>query len=164
MKIYNGCLSGCFDEDVSVMDTILRTEHSFDMLRKSMEVAGARIVMYYLDGFVKAESLQKLLTYVVSVDSMGDRTSGAAQRFAEQHIPAAEVDVANEIDGLVLAVMSGCTVFLCDAFDANALVIDLRTYPARQPAEPENDKVMRGSRDGFVETLIFKTAMIRRRI
>ncbi len=164
MKIYNGCLSGCFDEDVSVMDTILRTEHSFDMLRKSMEVAGARIVMYYLDGFVKAESLQKLLTYVVSVDSMGDRTSGAAQRFAERHIPAAEVDVANEIDGLVLAVMSGCTVFLCDAFDANALVIDLRTYPARQPAEPENDKVMRGSRDGFVETLIFNTAMIRRRI
>ena len=33
-----------------------------------------------------------------------------------------------------------------------------------ETAEPENDRVMRGARDGFVETLIFNTALIRRRI
>jgi len=164
MEIYTGKLCGTFDEDTAVMDAVLRTDSSFDMLRKTMEVAGAKIVMYYLDGFVKAESLQKLLTYVISVKSMGNRQPGDARRFADLHMPAAEVDVTDSIDSLVLAVMSGCTVFLCDAFDANALVIDLRTYPARSTEEPENDKVMRGSRDGFVETMIFNTAMIRRRI
>lgn len=164
MEIYNGKLSGNFDEDVAVMDAVLRTDSSFDMLRKTMEVANAKIVMYYIDGFVKAESLQKLLTYVISVQSMGDNRPGDAQKFADMHMPAAEVDVTDSIDSLVLAVMSGCTVFLCEKFDANALVIDLRTYPARQTEEPENDKVMRGSRDGFVETMIFNTAMIRRRI
>ena len=30
--------------------------------------------------------------------------------------------------------------------------------------EPEEDRVLRGSRDGFVETLVFNTALIRRRI
>lgn len=164
MEIYNGKLTGNFEEDTAVLDAVLRTDSSFDMLRKTMEVAGAKIVMYYIDGFVKAESLQKLLTYVISVKSMGDRQPGDAKKFADMHMPAAEVDVTDSIDGLVLAVMSGCTVFLCDKFDANALVIDLRTYPARQTEEPENDKVMRGSRDGFVETMIFNTAMIRRRI
>lgn len=164
MEIYNGKLTGNFEEDVAVMDAILRTDSSFDMLRKTMEAANAKIVMYYIDGFVKAESLQKLLTYVISVKSMGDNRSGDAQKFADRHMPAAEVDVTDSIDSLVLAVMSGCTVFLCEKFDANALVIDLRTYPARQTEEPENDKVMRGSRDGFVETMIFNTAMIRRRI
>ena len=44
------------------------------------------------------------------------------------------------------------------------MIIDARTYPARETAEPENDRVMRGARDGFVETLIFNTALIRRRI
>ena len=44
------------------------------------------------------------------------------------------------------------------------MTIDCRTYPARSVGEPEKDKVMRGSRDGFVETLIFNTALIRRRI
>ncbi len=164
MELYNGKLSGNFESDVAVMDAVLRTDSSFDMLRKTMEVAGAKIVMYYIDGFVKAESLQKLLTYVISVKSMGNNQPGDARKFADMHMPAAEVDVTDSIDSLVLSVMSGCTVFLCDAFDANALVIDLRTYPARQTEEPENDKVMRGSRDGFVETMIFNTAMIRRRI
>ena len=31
--------------------------------------------------------------------------------------------------------------------------------PARGVSEPEKDKVMRGSRDGFVETLVFNTAL-----
>lgn len=164
MEIYNGTLTGRFDEDVTTMDNLLRPENSFDMLRKTMEVAGSKIVMYYIDGFCKAESLQKLLTYVISVKSMGQNQPGDARKFADQHMPAAEVDVTDSLDALVLAVMSGCTAFLCDAFDANALVIDLRTYPARETQEPENDKVMLGSRDGFVETMIFNTALIRRRI
>lgn len=52
---------------------------------------------------------------------------------------------------------------LIEGYDSY-LTIDCRTYPARGVSEPEKDKVMRGSRDGFVETLIFNTALIRRRI
>ena len=47
---------------------------------------------------------------------------------------------------------------------SEAVIIDVRTYPARSVDEPENDKVLRGSHDGFVETLIFNTALIRRRV
>ena len=43
-------------------------------------------------------------------------------------------------------------------------MIDCRTYPARSVQEPDKDKVQRGSRDGFVETIVFNTALIRRRI
>ena len=49
-------------------------------------------------------------------------------------------------------------------FGTEAILIDSRTYPARETSEPEGDRVMRGARDGFVETLIFNTALIRRRI
>ena len=50
-----------------------------------------------------------------------------------------------------------------DGYD-KCFAIDCRTYPARGVAEPDKDKVLRGSRDGFVETLVFNTALIRRRI
>ena len=53
---------------------------------------------------------------------------------------------------------------LGSSFGAEAIIIDTRTYPARETSEPEGDRVMRGARDGFVETLIFNTALIRRRI
>ena len=39
-----------------------------------------------------------------------------------------------------------------------------RTYPARSVQESEDDRVLRGAHHGFVETLIFNTALIRRYI
>jgi len=164
MEVYKGKLTGDYKNDLTVIESILRPDANFDIIRKTMKIADAEVTMYYIDGLVKGDTLQKLLTYVVSAKNFGSGQPGDAQKFADQHITAAEVDTTDSIDNIIMMVMSGCTAFFCDKFDAKALVIDLRTYPARNTEEPENDKVMRGSRDGFVETLIFNTAMIRRRI
>ena len=164
MEVYHGRLSGNYRDDIARIESILRPDDNFDIIRKTMKIADAEVIMYYIDGLVKGDTLQKLLTYVVSAKNFGENQPGDAQKFADRYITAAEVDTTDSIDNIIMMVMSGCTVFFCDKFDAKALVIDLRTYPARNTEEPENDKVMRGSRDGFVETLIFNTAMIRRRI
>ncbi len=42
--------------------------------------------------------------------------------------------------------------------------MDVRSYPGRTPEEPDTEKVVRGSRDGFVENIIINTALTRRRI
>ena len=47
---------------------------------------------------------------------------------------------------------------------SDAIIIDARTYPVRSVGEPDNDRVLRGPHDGFVETLVFNTALLRRRI
>lgn len=157
-------LSGNFDLDIAEMDKVLRVEENFDMIKREMSIANQRVVMYYIDGFVKAEMLQKLMLYLVTLKDLGDGSDNAAAELAKTSIPSVEVDVTNSVDELVLMVMSGCTAFFCEGFGKNAIIIDARTYPARSTEEPENDRVMRGSRDGFVETMIFNTAMIRRRI
>ena len=146
------------------MDERLRISESFDIIKREMEIASKRIVMYYIDGFVKASLMQKLMLYLVTLDDMGDGTDSAADKFARKSVPSVEVTVTDSIDMLTLMVMSGCTAFFSEGFGCHAIIIDSRTYPARSTEEPENDRVMRGSRDGFVETIIFNTAMIRRRI
>ncbi len=164
MEIFQGSLTGNYDTDQQTLDTLLRCDQSFDLIRRELTIAGTRMTMYYVDGFLKAESMQKFMTHLLSLKDFGDGSPQAAQKFATEHIPAVEVDTAAQLDALVLAVLSGCTAWICEGFGPMALVVDMRTYPARDTAEPENDKVMRGSRDGFVETLIFNTALIRRRI
>ena len=153
-----------FEENVKLLDRILRVDASFDMIKRELVFANKKAVMYYIDGFVKAEMLQKLMMYLVTVKELGDGTDSAADFAAKNAVPSVEVDVTDSIDSVVLGVMSGCTAFLSEGFGGNVLVIDARTYPTRSMEEPENDRVMRGSRDGFVETMIFNTAMIRRRI
>lgn len=164
MKMFDGTLTGNYREDVEKLDTLLRTDASFDLIKRELYIAETPMTMYYIDGFIKAESMQKFFMHLLSVKDFGDGTPSAALKFAAENVPAVEVDCTDSIDALVVAVLSGCTVWLCEGFGKNALVIDMRTYPARNPEEPENDRVMRGSRDGFVETLIFNTALLRRRI
>ena len=164
MQIFNQTLGASYDDNVLLMDRLLRVTESADLIRRALTVGGARMVLYYVDGFIQAPSLQKLLTHILSVQDFGDGGEGDAARFAQRGLPAVEVEVTASFDRLILAVLSGCCAFLCEGFGPAALVIDLRAYPAREASEPENDRVMRGSRDGFVETLLFNTAMIRRRI
>lgn len=164
MEIFKEKLVDSFDENIKMMDKILRVDESFDMIKREMIIAEKRVVMYYIDGFVKAEMMQKLMLYFVTLKDLGDGKADSAEKFAATSIPSVEVDVTDSVDNIVLMVMSGCTAFFSEGFHGEAIIIDARTYPARDAQEPENDRVMRGSRDGFVETMIFNTAMIRRRI
>ena len=164
MQIFNQKLTSSYDDNILMMDRLLRVDKSFDLIRRPMRVGNTRMVMYYIDGFTQTASMQKLMMYLVTVKDFGDGSADAAKKFAETNVPTIEGEVTDSVDTLILMTMSGCSVLLCEGFGPNAIVIDLRTYPAREASEPENDRVMRGSRDGFVETLIFNTAMIRRRI
>ena len=83
--------------------------------------------------------------------------------FCRRFLPYTEYAVTERPEEAAQAVLSGPSVLVIEGF-AGAVVMDTRTYPNRGIDEPEKDKVLRGSRDGFVETLIFNTALIRRRI
>ena len=57
----------------------------------------------------------------------------------------------------------GISCLFIDGYD-QCIMVNCRSYPARGVSEPDKDKVLRGSRDGFVETMLSNTALIRRRI
>lgn len=86
-----------------------------------------------------------------------------ATAFAQQCIPYVEVDIIGDFDQILRNVLSGVTCLFIDGYEA-CIAIDCRTYPARSVEEPDKDKSLRGSRDGFVETIVFNTALMRRRI
>ena len=67
------------------------------------------------------------------------------------------------MDEMVDQVLSGLIVIVVDGTPIG-LVVDVRSYPGRQPQEPDTEKIVRGSRDGFVENIIVNTAITRRRI
>ena len=78
-------------------------------------------------------------------------------------MPYVEVDLTKDFNEIAKNVLCGVFAVMIEGFD-DCILIDSRTYPARGVSEPEKDKVLRGSKDGFVETIVFNTALIRRRI
>ena len=153
---------GCsFKENIQYMDQTLPVEKSFDIIRREMEIGGKESVFYYIDGFIKDEAMLKIMDSFLSITA--EDLPRDAKTFSKQKIPYVEVDVLKCFDDILRNVLSGTAVFFVDGYDA-ALCMDCRSYPARSVDEPDKDKSLRGSRDGFVETIVFNTALMRRRI
>ncbi|MEE1115623.1 MAG: spore germination protein [Clostridia bacterium] len=149
-----------YNENVKFFDNKLNVDGNFDIIKKVMKIADGEMTMYYIDGFVKDGVMEKLMIYFLSLKSMPD----GADAFVRQNLPYVETDSTDSIEFALQMVLSGATLIVGSSFGAYGVIVDARTYPARETAEPEGDRVMRGSHDGFVETLIFNTALIRRRI
>ena len=157
-------LSKDYRENVAMLDGIFAVEENFDILKKTLIIGEDELTLYFIDGFVKDAVLQKMMVHFLSIKSLGEATDLNAQEFLFHNIPYVEADVSDDVDAMVQMMLSGATVMLGSSFLDRGIIIDARTYPARQTEEPENDRVIKGARDGFVETLIFNTALIRRRI
>ncbi len=147
-----------YGRNVALMSEKLRVTDSFDMIERHLTVCERDMCFFYIDGFVKDGEMLRIMQYLMS-----QKTIGSAQEL-EKKIPYVEVELTQEVGKIIRAVLSGQTAILAESFGDTAILLDLRTYPARPTQEPENDRVMQGARDGFVETLVVNTALIRRRI
>ena len=146
------------ESNVSLLSSRLGAEKNFDIIKRHLNVAGEDVCFFYIDGFTKDAEMQRLMQCLLSQKSL--TTANALVGI----LPYVEVELGESVEKTVTAVLSGQTVLISSAFPGEAVLIDVRTYPARSTQEPDTDRVMQGARDGFVETLVMNTALIRRRI
>ena len=117
--------------------------------------------MYYINGFCDSDMIQKIEEFFCKLKA--DEIPDTPERFVRDKIPYVQIDLYKDQYNVVTFILSGVVCLLVEGFD-KAMLIDIRKYPDRSIEEPEKYKVLRGSRDGFVENIIRNTALIRRRI
>ena len=153
-------LSSDYNENIKNLDETLRINESFDVIKKVLKIADGELSFYYIDGLVKDGILSKLMTGFIALKDL----NVTAEEFDAKNLPYNETDVTDDVEKMVKSVLSGCTLLVGNGVYEKAIILDLRSYPSRELGEPESDRVMRGAHDGFIETLICNTALIRRRI
>ncbi len=151
-------LSEIYAENIYNISKELRVRESFDIIERRLKCAERGVSFFYIDGFVKDAEMLRIMQHILSQQKIG-----TAEDFVET-LPYVEVEVCYDFEKILTAVLSGQSAILCETFGAAAVLVDARTYPMRSTAEPDSDRVMQGSHDGFVETLVVNTALIRRRI
>lgn len=154
-------MSGSLQENMEYIRNKLDVGVSFDLVYRVIKIGGREACFYFIDGFCKDEMMQKMMQYFL--DLKPEEMPKDAHEMSKRYIPYVEVDLKDMWTDILTALLSGVFVLLVDGY-TQAILIDSRTYPARNVTEPDKDKVLRGSKDGFVETIVFNTALIRRRI
>ena len=156
-------IQGNWKEECTALEELLHVADNFDLIRRDIKLGGRAASFFFVDGFIKDEVFEKIMEFFLGVGEEELNQVQDMEAFARQFIPYVEVSQETELQNAATMVLSGTTALFVDGV-AGCAIIDVRTYPQRSIEEPEKDKVMRGSRDGFVETLIMNTALVRRRI
>ncbi|MBH5318014.1 spore germination protein [Paenibacillus sp. GSMTC-2017] len=135
---------------------------SFDIVVREMTFGEKRTAMFCMNGLAKEEILTEVLKRLTYLESE-DLSSGVLHSFLDLYVPAAQVEAEDDWDKLMYVVLSGATAFFIDG-ETSAIKIDAKNFPARGLEEPSLEKVVRGSRDGFIETLMVNVSLVRRRL
>lgn len=154
-------LTGEYSANLSKLKSALRSDESFDLVQRNLVINSRKAALFFIDGFIKDDIIEKILEFFYK--NLTNENFKSARYFAQSAVPYVEVEISDDVKKICTNILSGFAGLLVEGFD-KVVLLDTRTYPQRDTAEPDNDKVLMGSHDGFVETLILNTALIRRRI
>lgn len=152
-----------FNEYVDFFREALPIGQSFDIGERNIMIGGKEAYFYYIEGFLKSEIMERIYSVLFQVTQKDMEHRKDAADFIKYHLPYAQAITEKNTDNMIKSLLSGLMVMVVEGY-SDAIVMDLRTYPVRSVEEPEKEKSLRGPKDGFVETLLFNTNMIRRRI
>ncbi|MGZ4122055.1 MAG: spore germination protein, partial [Tumebacillaceae bacterium] len=149
-------------ENMKFFERVLGIGQSFDMVKREVTIAGSDCAFIYVNGFVKDNILDDVMRYLATI-KREQVAVDTLQKLFNQYMAHIQVEMVDKTNKIFTAILSGQTAFLIDGY-SQAILIDARSYPGRSPGEPEMERVVRGSRDGFVETMVMNTVLTRRRI
>ncbi len=144
------------------IDTYLEKEaglgKSFDVGVRKLIIADEPLHLYFVNGLCESRFIIELIESLLAIEKRRKETTA---ELVKNHLVNQSVEEVTDQTKLPLLLLSGLVII---AVPAGLFAVDVRSYPGRQPEEPDTEKVVRGSRDGYVENIIVNTALTRRRI
>ena len=142
-------------------DQLLGINNVFDIGKKELTIANKRNLIYSATFLVNAEEVTQIFLNYFQTNNKYDDVNYF--NYVYQNLSCINVSVSSNFDELVNSVFNGLVVLLVSNSD-KAIIIDLRKYPQRGLNEPDMEKVVRGSKEGFCENIAVNIGLIRRRI
>ncbi|MGX1981825.1 stage V sporulation protein AF [Thermolongibacillus altinsuensis] len=135
---------------------------SFDLGVRKLKVLKTDVHLYYCNGLCDTQYIIKLLEILVEANDR-ERQTSKVKTVIENRLVHQQVNPIENLDEAVDFLLTGLILLFIEG-ETTAFAVDVRSYPGRQPEEPDTEKVVRGARDGYVENIIVNTALTRRRI
>lgn len=156
-------VSDSLKENIATLKQLLPIDTSFDLIYRNLYLGQTPAYWLGINGFCRTEILQQIFSDLQYPLYTKDGQIDDIVQYVNSKLGYAQVSFSTCWEDILRNVLSGPSVLFIEGF-AQAVLIDVRTYPTRSIAEPDIEKSTRGARDGFVETMLFNTNLIRRRI
>ena len=148
MSSYHYCHYNDSDEKLA---KLLNLESSFDVIRREVGKE-VKVILYFLSSLADSERVNELNVSLMLSDS---------EKYLKEQLSSGSVEIQDDIYKAFLAISSGMSVIISNDL---IYVVETRNYPTRGVEEPDTEKTIRGSKDGFNENIIVNVGLLRRRI
>lgn len=156
-------ISTKLSDNIDYLREIFPLDKSYDLITRDLNLLDSKAFWIGLNGLCDSSILQLLIANLQDPSFTDDATINNLQDYVSSKIGFIQTEVSSDWNKIIKQILSGPSVLFVDGFGA-AIILDARKYPIRSIEEPDIEKASRGARDGFVETLVYNTALIRRRI
>lgn len=152
---------GNYEQRMQKIRELLHLDENFDILHRQLVIGGRRASVFAVDGFLTGTVSEKVFEFLYSIKAQDMPEN--YDDFLANYAPYVDVTTIAGQEQFIHLLLSGLTCILIEGY-RQIIGFDFREYPSRSVEEPDKDKVLRGSRDGFIEALVPNAALVRRRI
>ena len=131
----------------------LRTEENFDATMKKIKKNRKEYTLFYLSTLTDNMEIMAITQSIVENPTYN----------IQELILNGAVSKTQDLKNMMKLALSGVAILLIKGKDY-ALAIESRSYHGRSLTEPDSEKTIRGSKDGFNESINDNISLIRRRI
>ncbi|KYZ77485.1 spore gernimation protein GerA [Anaerosporomusa subterranea] len=150
------------DSNINYLKDLLGVGETFDIVFREYLVGRKRAASFSINAMTNDVLVSNILEDI-TLFKQEDLNINTLKKIFYTHTTHLQAKLLDNFPDAVTSLLSGEILFFIDG-EAQILVMDARSYPVRAPSESNVEKVTRGSRDSFVETIVFNTALIRRRL
>ena len=150
------------DHNINYLKDLLGVGESYDVIFREYKVGRKRAASFSINAMTNDVLLTNIFQDMITLNPE-ELSINTLQKLFYTRATHSQVKLIDNMNDAITSLLSGELLFLVDG-EEEIIIIDARSFPARMPSESTIEKVTRGSRDSFVETLAFNTALIRRRL
>ncbi|MEG6585671.1 spore germination protein [Dendrosporobacter sp. 1207_IL3150] len=150
------------DTNINYMKDLLGVGETFDIVFREYKIGRKRAASFSINGMTNDVILTNVFQDILTLNT-DELSINTLQKVFYTRATHSQVKLVENLNDAVTSLLSGEMLFFIDG-ETQLIIFDARSYPARMPSESTIEKVTRGSRDSFVETIVFNTALIRRRL
>lgn len=151
--------SAVLTQNVQRMQSIFQGDNTL-VTRYAHSPSGLRCAVFFFDGMVNGIAInQSVIRPIVS----SERASATADELAHTILQVNDSRVEPDVTKMFASFLYGDTVIFTEG-DPRPVVVNTKGFSTRSANEPENERVLSGPREGFIECFMPNLALIRRRL
>lgn len=130
---------------------------------------GIKAALIFIDGLIDKQVINESILKPLLIEEFSAEdtkvlaVNDIVNFIKENTMTINELQVVDNLEEAVQGPLNGDSILMIDGYQ-QVFILNSKGWKTREISEPQTESIIRGPRDGFVETLRINTALIRRRL